>query len=51
MVYHRIRALIICLTVLTVGACGLPRGTAIQSEIVSGQNAESAPFEVVPVTQ
>ena len=51
MVYHRIRALIICLTVLTVGACGLPRGAAIQSEIVSGQNAESAPFEVVPVTR
>ena len=46
-----IRLLTICLTVLMIGACSLPRGAAIQSEIISGQNSESAPFDVVPVTR
>lgn len=46
-----IRVLIVFLTVLFVGACTLPRGAAIQSEIIRGQNEESAPFSVVQVSR
>lgn len=43
------RLLALCL-VLTLGACTLPRGAAIQSEVVRRQNDDTASFSVVPVT-
>ncbi|WP_420010755.1 polysaccharide biosynthesis/export family protein [Tateyamaria sp.] len=46
-----IRVLTVLLTVLFVAACNLPRGAAIQSEIVAGQDEESAPFSVVQVSR
>lgn len=45
-----IRALIVFF-VLFVSACALPRGAAVQSEIIRGQNIESAPFAVVQVSR
>ena len=40
---------ILCLVLLA--ACSLPRGAAIESEILSAPDDEDAPFAVVPVTQ
>ena len=37
--------------VLALAACSLPRGAAIQSEVLDAQDAEDAPFAIVPVTQ
>jgi len=34
-----------------LAACSLPRGAALQSEILSGQNAQERSFSVVPVTR
>jgi len=41
--------LILVLTVLT--ACSLPRGAALQSEVIKAADAEDAPFAVYPVTR
>lgn len=38
------------LLVLSSAACTLPRGAAIQSEVIRSQNDETAAFTVVPVT-
>lgn len=43
------KILITLLTVLIVGACSLPRGAAIQGEVVRNQDDENATFSVVPV--
>ena len=40
---------LVCLLVLS--ACSLPRGAAIQNEILNDQDNPEAPFAVVPVTQ
>lgn len=48
---NRFRVTIVALAVLLVGACNLPRGAAVQSEITHAANAESAPFSVVPVSR
>ncbi len=42
---------ILCLTVLLVSACTLPRGSAIQQEITISQDSPAAPFAVVPVSR
>lgn len=36
---------------LTVSACSLPRGAALQSEVLKEQNAETPTFQVVEVTR
>lgn len=36
---------------LSLAACSLPRGAALQSEILAEQNAQSPSFAVVPVTR
>lgn len=36
---------------LLVAACALPRGAALQSEVLKEQNAEQPSFQVVPVTR
>lgn len=46
-----LRALLVCLTVLIVGACSLPRGAAIQEEITLAKNSAAAPFSVVAVSR
>lgn len=46
-----IRTFVAFFCVLTVAACSLPRGAAIQSEVLDAQDAENAPFAIVPVTQ
>ncbi|WP_223421897.1 polysaccharide biosynthesis/export family protein [Tateyamaria pelophila] len=46
-----VRAVLVCLTVLLVGACSLPRGSAIQEEITLSQSSAEAPFAVVPVSR
>lgn len=45
------RVALVCLTVFLVGACTLPRGSAIQQEITVSQNSAAAPFAVVPVSR
>ncbi|MEL6466346.1 MAG: polysaccharide biosynthesis/export family protein [Pseudomonadota bacterium] len=40
----------IALLFLALGACALPRGAAIQNEVVRSQNDEEASFSVVPIT-
>ena len=37
------------LILLTLGACSLPRGSALQSEIIRAQDTEQAAFQIVPV--
>ncbi len=37
--------------VLVLAACNLPRGAAVQGEILRGSTSEDAPFSVVPVTR
>ena len=39
------------LCLLLLASCSLPRGAAVQSEILEDQDSEDAPFDVVPVTQ
>lgn len=39
------------LVLLSLGACSLPRGAALQSEIVNAQDDELAAFQVVPVSR
>ncbi|MEM6374066.1 MAG: polysaccharide biosynthesis/export family protein [Pseudomonadota bacterium] len=46
----KLNRLIAVLAVLTLGACTLPRGAAIQSEVVRSQNDQTASFSVVPVS-
>lgn len=46
-----LRAVLVCALVLFVGACTLPRGSAIQEEITLSQDSAAAPFAVVPVTR
>lgn len=43
------KLLILLLVTLAAGACTLPRGAAIQGEVVRNQNDENAAFSVVPV--
>ncbi len=46
----RIAALLI-LALFMLSACSLPRGAAIQSEVVAASDAEDAPFAVYPVSR
>ncbi|WP_246175961.1 polysaccharide biosynthesis/export family protein [Roseovarius bejariae] len=49
---RRLSSVIAAFSVLMVVAgCSLPRGAAIQSEVLSEQNAETPSFQVVPVTR
>ncbi|WP_299591808.1 polysaccharide biosynthesis/export family protein [uncultured Tateyamaria sp.] len=45
-----IRFLASLLIITVVSACALPRGAAIQGEVVRNQNNEDAAFSVVPIT-
>ena len=47
----KLRLLFVLPLVLALAACSLPRGAAIQGEIIRNQNAEDAAFSVVPVTR
>ncbi|SNR37033.1 polysaccharide biosynthesis/export family protein [Puniceibacterium sediminis] len=38
-------------TVVSVGACSLPRGAALQSEVLAESQADNPTFQVVPVTR
>ena len=49
MLHKKPYVLIAFLAVSVVAACSLPRGAAIQSEIVRGQDDETAAFSVVPI--
>ena len=47
-----LRTLSIALTAISLlGACSLPRGAAIESEIIKAQSDETTPFSVYPVTK
>ncbi|MFL4469404.1 polysaccharide biosynthesis/export family protein [Tateyamaria armeniaca] len=50
MVRLKLNKLLALYLVLTLSACTLPRGAAIQSEVVRSQGDETATFSVVPVT-
>ncbi len=45
------RLVAIFATVLALGACSLPRGAALQSEVLEEANADQPTFQVVPVTR
>ena len=45
------RIIIFCVCSVALSACTLPRGAAIQAEITRNQNAEDAPFAVVPINR
>ena len=48
----RLHSLVVALAaVLLVPACSLPRGAAIQSQVVSESSSETPTFQVVPVTR
>lgn len=49
--HHPIRFLASVFVILTLAACTLPRGAAIEGEVVRNQNNEDATFSVVPITQ
>ena len=42
---------VILAAVLFLAACSLPRGAALQSEVIKAADAEDAPFAVYPVTR
>lgn len=46
-----LRCLTLCALALALGACSLPRGAAIQNEVIRNQDAEDAPFEVVSINR
>ncbi|WP_299152576.1 polysaccharide biosynthesis/export family protein [uncultured Tateyamaria sp.] len=46
---HSFRFLIALMGLLVLAACTLPRGAAIQSEVVRSQNTDTASFAVVPI--
>ncbi len=48
---HPIRFLASLFIIAAVSACTLPRGAAVQSEIIRNQNNEEAVFSVVPIGQ
>lgn len=48
---HPIRFLASMFILVAVSACSLPRGAAVESEIVRNQDNEDAAFSVVPVQQ
>ena len=48
-VQHSFRFLTALIGLLVLAACTLPRGAAIQSEIVRSQNTDTASFVVVPI--
>lgn len=47
--HNKFKVLAVLLTVLVVGACTLPRGAAIQGEVIRNQDDENAAFSVIPV--
>lgn len=46
-----LRIILICLCGLMLTACSLPRGAALQSEIIEESNTRHPTFQVVPVTR
>lgn len=49
---QRLGRLVLCATVaVSVAGCSLPRGAAIQSEVLREDQAEAPSFQVVPVTR
>ncbi len=42
---------VMCAALLALGACSLPRGAAVQSEILKESRSEVPTFQVVPVTR
>ena len=48
---HPFRFLASLLVVVLVAACSLPRGAAIESEVIRNQDNEDAAFSVVPITK
>ena len=48
---NRRRAVLVLVLASALSACSLPRGAALQSEILQEENAETPSFEVVPVTR
>lgn len=47
----KLRVITLFLAVALLGACNLPRGAALQSEILKEQDAENPTFQVVQVTR
>ena len=43
------RIILVCVVGFALSACSLPRGAAIQGEIIRSQNDEDAAFSVVPI--
>lgn len=50
-VQSRITLTALCIAVFAVAGCSLPRGAALQSEILDQQEAETPSFQVVQVTR